>query len=106
MLKQNLKEVWERHSHAFPPHYTPAHTSDSAPGKLRPLSPPRYAPERNAVSTNIRFVLYLSLRKSGQMLLSKLCELILPRVDLLGLQDVLILRTSLHRIKFHSNISC
>jgi len=39
MLKQNLKEVWERHSHAFPPHYTPAHTSDSAPGKLRPPFP-------------------------------------------------------------------
>jgi len=24
-LKQNMKKVWERRSHEFPPHYTPAH---------------------------------------------------------------------------------
>jgi len=23
ILKQNMKKVWESHSHAFPPHYTP-----------------------------------------------------------------------------------
>jgi len=26
MLKQNEKKVWERRSHEFPPHYTPAYT--------------------------------------------------------------------------------
>jgi len=26
ILKQNLKKIWERRSHAFPPHYTPVYS--------------------------------------------------------------------------------
>jgi len=28
ILKQTVKKVWERRSHAFPPHYTPDYTPD------------------------------------------------------------------------------
>jgi len=39
-------------------------------------------------------------------MLSKMCELDLPSVRSLVLLDGLLLRTSLQRIQFHSNMSC
>jgi len=39
-------------------------------------------------------------------MLSKICELDLPSVRLLGLFHVLFLQTSSQRIKIHSNMPC
>jgi len=34
ILKQNVKKVWERRSHAFPPHYTPEYVSTDTPRNI------------------------------------------------------------------------
>jgi len=44
--------------------------------------------------------------KNQESTLSKMYELHLPSVHLLGLLDVLFLQTSLRKIKIHSNMSC
>ena len=69
-FKENMKEVWERRSQAFPPHYTPTYSNWNT---------------ANALFINIRFLFDLLVSENLNNLLLKLCEIILPGVHLLGL---------------------